>query len=122
MQFHSIFIVLCSVPGPPSDVEVYAFAEYILVTWEPPTEPNGVITKYQVGSAEFPGSEPQGVVVDEKTELEPEVRRYLLGKQKELTDYVVETEAKTNPGWGESVRKTTRTVKMSGKALKCVLE
>ncbi|KAL9959377.1 hypothetical protein ACROYT_G032696 [Oculina patagonica] len=105
-----------AVPGPPSDVEVYAFAEYILVTWEKPTEPNGVITNYRVGSAEFPGSEPQGVVVDEKTELESDARRYLLSNQKELTDYVVETQAKTSPGWGESVRKTTRTVKMSAPA------
>lgn len=102
-------------------MEVFAFAEYILVTWEKPTEPNGVITNYQVGSAEFPGSEPQGVVVDDKKELGSDARRYLLSDQKELTDYVVETQAKTSPGWGESVRKTTRTVKMSGKTLKCVI-
>ena len=112
-----MFVVSCLVPGPPSDVKVYAFAEYILVTWETPAEPNGIITGYQAGSAEYKGSEPKGVTV-EKKELGTDARRYLIGDHKELTDYVVEIQAKTSPGWGESVRETARTVKMSGKALK----
>lgn len=85
------------------------------MTWEPPTEPNGVITKYRVGSEEYQGSASRDIVV-EKKEVPPEQRRYLLDDQKELTDYVVETQAQTNPGWGESLRKTTRTVKMSRKS------
>ena len=110
-----MLIAFCSVPGPPSNVQVYAFAEYILVTWEPPAEPNGVITKYRVGSKDYQGSASQDIDV-EKKEVPPEQRRYLLADQKELTDYVVETQAETDPGWGESVRKTTRTVKMSRKS------
>ena len=112
-------IVFCLVPGPPSDVTVYAFAKYILVTWDPPKEPNGVITGYQVGSAEYQGSQPQGVTVD-MTPLAADKRRYLLSEQVPLSDYVVEIQAKTAPGWGESVRQTARTVKMSGKSLKCI--
>lgn len=112
-------IVFCLAPGPPSDVKVYAFAEYILVTWDLPEEPNGVITGYRVGSAEYQGSQPQGVTVD-MTQVAADTRRYLLAEQKELSDYVVEIQAQTGPGWGESVRKTTRTVKLSGKSLKYV--
>lgn len=108
-------IVFCLAPGPPSDVKVYAFAEYILVTWDLPEEPNGVITGYRVGSAEYQGSQPQGVTVD-MTQVAADTRRYLLAEQKELSDYVVEIQAQTGPGWGESVRKTTRTVKLSAPA------
>jgi len=111
----SSVIVFCLVPGPPSDIEVYPFAEYILVTWKPPEEPNGVITTYQVGSAEYTGSQFQDINVD-MTEVGAGERRHLLSGQKELSDYVIEMRAKTAPGWGESVRKTTSTVKMSGKS------
>ena len=115
-----IFILLssalfCLVPGPPSDVEVYPFAEYILVTWKPPEEPNGVITQYRVGSANYVGSQSQDVDVALE-EVAASSRRLLLSEQEELSDYVVEIQAKTAPGWGESLRKTTRTVKMSGKS------
>ena len=111
--------VVCLVPGPPSDVEVYAFAEYILVTWTPPEEPNGIITGYQVGSAKYAGSQSQSVPVV-LTPLNADKRRYLLSDQEELSDYVVEIQAKTEPGWGDSVRKMTRTVRMSGKSLRSV--
>ena len=107
-------ILVCSVPGPPADVNVYAFAEYILVTWAPPKEPNGIIRGYQVGSAEYTGSQWKDITVD-LTALGADKRRHLLSDQKELSLYVVEIQAKTDPGWGDSVRKTTATVKMSGK-------
>lgn len=115
-----IFILLisalfCLVPGPPSDVEVFPFAEYILVTWKPPKEPNGVITGYRVGSAKYVGSQSQDVDVTLE-EVGASVRRFLLSDQEELSDYVIEIQAKTEPGWGESLRKTTSTVKMSGKS------
>lgn len=109
------FDTIEDVPGPPSDIEVYPFAEYILVTWKPPEEPNGVITGYQVGSAEYTGSQFQDINVD-MTEVGAGERRHLLSGQKELSDYVIEMRAKTAPGWGESVRKTTSTVKMSAPA------
>ena len=102
-------------PGPPSDVTVYPFAEYILVTWTPPEEPNGVITQYRVGSAKYVGSQAQDVDV-ELIEVGAAERRYLLSGQEELSDYVVELQAKTSPGWGESVRRTTSTVEKSGKS------
>ena len=110
-----MLLFFCLVPGPPSDVEVYAFAEYILVTWTPPEEPNGVITGYQAGSAKYTGSQYQDVDVV-LTEVGADERRYLLSEQEELSDYVVELQAKTSPGWGPSVRKRTSTVKKSGKS------
>ncbi|XP_022777595.1 fibronectin type III domain-containing protein-like, partial [Stylophora pistillata] len=107
-----------AIPGPPSDVKVYPFALYILVTWKPPVEPNGIIKNYQAGSAKFKGSEPKDTPV-EMTELETSKRRYLIGKevkQEELTNYVVEIQAKTEPGYGASVRIPTKTVKVSAPA------
>lgn len=99
-------------------MKVYSFALYILVTWEPPVEPNGIITNYRTGSAKYEGSEPKDTPV-EMTELEASKRRYLIGKevkQEELTNYVVEIQAKTEPGYGESVRIPTKTVKVSAPA------
>ena len=74
MNFELNFAVVVFIvePGQPSEVNVYAFAKYILVTWEPPLEPNGIITKYRVGSAVNTGSE--DVVVD-KEEVGNSVRR-----------------------------------------------
>jgi len=94
---------------------VFPFAEYILVTWKPPEEPNGIITGYQAGSAKYTGSQFKDVNVALK-EVGAEKRRYLLSEQEELSDYVVEIRAKTAPGWGQSVRKTTSTVKKSRKS------
>ncbi|PFX12631.1 Neural cell adhesion molecule L1 [Stylophora pistillata] len=114
--YETYFDTLQDVPGPPSDVKVYPFALYILVTWKPPVEPNGIIKNYQAGSAKFKGSEPKDTPV-EMTELETSKRRYLIGKevkQEELTNYVVEIQAKTEPGYGASVRIPTKTVKVSG--------
>jgi len=105
----------CLVPGPPSDVEVYPFAEYILVTWTPPEDPNGVITGYKAGSAKYTNSPFQDVDVV-LTEVGADERRYLLSEQEELSDYVVEIRAKTAPGLGQSVKKTTSTVKKSRKS------
>ncbi|XP_022810031.1 fibronectin type III domain-containing protein-like [Stylophora pistillata] len=116
--YETYFDTLQDVPGPPSDVKVYPFALYILVTWKPPVEPNGIIKNYQAGSAKFKGSEPKDTPV-EMTELETSKRRYLIGKevkQEELTNYVVEIQAKTEPGYGASVRIPTKTVKVSGKS------
>lgn len=103
---------LQDVPGRPADVKVFAFALYILITWKPPTEPNGIITNYQAGSAKYTGSEPKDTPV-EMTQLAASKRRHLIGQQEELTNYVVEIRAKTEPGYGESVRIATRTVKIS---------
>ena len=104
-----------AVPGRPADVKVFAFALYILITWKPPTEPNGIITNYQAGSAKYTGSEPKDTPV-EMTQLAASKRRHLIGQQEELTNYVVEIRAKTEPGYGESVRIATRTVKISRKS------
>ena len=109
-------VVFIVEPGQPSEVNVYAFAKYILVTWEPPLEPNGIITKYRVGSAVNTGSE--DVVVD-KEEVGNSVRRKLLENQEPEKNYVVEIQAATSKGWGEIAKKTTTTVKLSGKLLNC---
>ena len=57
-QLNCHFLFLLLEPGPPSQVNVYAFAKYIMVTWKAPVEPNGVITKYRVRSAPYEGSQP----------------------------------------------------------------
>ncbi|XP_068759030.1 fibronectin type III domain-containing protein-like [Montipora capricornis] len=105
-----------SEPGPPSDVNVYAFAKFILVTWESPVEPNGIIIDYQVGSKDYAdGSEPKDVVVDmEQTGLD--VRRKLLENQKPDSNYIVKIQAQTSKGWGTSARELLRTVKWSAPA------
>ena len=105
-------------PGPPSEVNVYAFAKYILVTWQQPLEPNGIITSYRMGSAAHSGSQPNGDV--EMEQLGPATRRKLLDEQTPETNFVVEIQAQTSEGWGESVRKTTRTVQWSGKSFVCL--
>lgn len=94
---------------------MYPFAEYILVTWTPPEEPNGVIKGYRVGFAKPVGYQFPDVVVDLK-EVGASARMFLLSDQDELSVYVVKIQAKTSRGWGESLAKTTTTVKMSGKS------
>jgi len=102
-----------SVPGPPSDLQVIPFGEYLLVTWTPPKEPNGIITNYQVGSAEYSALSPENVIVTMET-VNPNVLTKLLGNERFETNYVVELRARTSKGWGASLRKTTRTMKKSG--------
>ena len=102
-----------SVPGPPSNLQIYPFGEYLLVTWTPPKEPNGIITNYQVGSAEYSSSSPESVVVTMET-VDPNVFKKLLGNRRFETSYVVELRAKTSKGWGASLRTTTKTIEKSG--------
>ena len=101
-------------PGPPSEVRVSAFGEYILVTWRSPEEPNGVIKKYQVGSAVYSGSQHKDVHVAMK-DVEPHVFSELLSNLKPRTNYVVELRARTSNRWGTSVRQTTKTLNLSRK-------
>ena len=100
-------------PGPPSDVQTDAFGEYILVTWKPPKEPNGIITNYQVGSAEYNGSLPEIVPFSMET-VGRNVFKKLLGNKKSEKSYVVEVRAETSKGWGKSAKTTTRTIKRAG--------
>ena len=100
-------------PGPPSDVQIDAFGEFISVTWKEPKEPNGIITNYQLGSAEYNGSLPEIVPVAMET-VGPNVFKKLLGNKKFEKSYVVEVRAQTSKGWGKSARTTTRTIKRSG--------
>ena len=102
-----------SVPGPPSNVQIFPFGEYLLVTWTPPEELNGIITNYQVGFAAYNGSSLESVVVIVET-VAPNVFKKLLGKERFETSYVVELRARTSKGWGARVRTTARTTKKSG--------
>lgn len=101
-------------PGPPTKINVYPFDKYILVRWQPPLEPNGILTSYRVGSKAYTNFEPEDVEV-EMQEVGALVLMKLLEKRKPETNYVVEIQAQTSRGWGTSVRKTTRTVKWTGK-------
>ncbi|XP_068713129.1 fibronectin type III domain-containing protein-like [Montipora foliosa] len=102
-------------PGPPSNVKIYAFAKYILVRWEPPLEPNGIITKYRIGSNTFTESQHNDVEITNMQETKADVREKLLGNMEPETNNVIEIRAMTL-GWGEGVRKTKRTVKWSAPA------
>ena len=113
LSCHERHLIL--VPGPPSAVNVYAFAKYILVTWKTPVEPNGVITKYRVRSAQYEGSQPSDDHQVSWQEVRPGVFRKLLENQTPERNYVVEIQPETSKGWGEQVRKTTRTVKYARK-------
>ena len=113
LSCHELHFIL--VPGPPSTVNVYAFAKYILVTWKVPVEPNGVITKYRVRSVQYDGSQPGDDLQVSWQEVGPGVFRKLLDNQTPERNYVVEMQAETSKGWGEQVRKTTRTVKYARK-------
>lgn len=106
--------MLLSEPGPPSDVHIYPFGEFLLVTWTPPEEPRGIITNYQVGSAEYNGSSSlENVLVTMET-VKPNVLKKLLGNEKFEASYVVELRARTSKGWGPSLKRTTRTIAKSG--------
>ena len=78
-------------------------------------EPNGVITKYRVRSAQYEGSQPSDDLQVSWQEVGPGVFRKLLENQTPERNYVVEIQAETSKGWGEQVRKTTRTVKCACK-------
>ena len=73
-------------------------------------EPNGVITKYRVRSAQYEGSQPNDDLQVSWQEVGPGVFRKLLDSQTPERNYVVEIEAETSKGWSDKVRKTTRTV------------
>ena len=109
-QLNCHFLFLLLEPGPPSQVNVYAFAKYIMVTWKAPVEPNGVITKYRVRSAQYEGSQPSDDLQVSWQEFGPGVFRKLLDNQTPERNHVVEIQAQTSKGWGDKVRNTTRTV------------
>ena len=94
-------------------MQVFVFAKYILVTWQPPSEPNGVITDYRVGTETYTGSQPTEVTVNMQ-ETGVEARRKLLRDLEPETNYVVEMQAATSKGWGTSFRKTDKTVAWAG--------
>ena len=109
-QLNCHFLFLLLEPGPPSQVNVYAFAKYIMVTWKAPVEPNGVITKYRVRSAPYEGSQPSDDLQVSWQEFGPGVFRKLMDNQTPERNYVVQIQAQTSKGWGDKVRNTTRTV------------
>ena len=78
-------------------------------------EPNGVITKYRVGSAQYEGSQLSDDLLVSWQEEGPRVFRKLLENQTPEKNYVVEIQAQTSKGWGEQVRTITRTVQYAGK-------
>ena len=109
-QLNCHFLFLLLEPGPPSQVNVYAFAKYILITWKAPVEPNGVVTKYRVRSAQYECSQPSDDLKVSWQEVGPGVFRKLLDNQTSERNSVVEIEAQTSKGWGDKDTKKTRTV------------
>ena len=63
-----------------------------------------------MGSAQYNGTQPSDGHQVSWQELGPGVFRKLLENQTAERNYVVEIQAETSKGWGDKVRKTTRTV------------
>ena len=73
-------------------------------------EPNGVVTKYRVRSAQYECSQPSDDLQVSWQEVGPGVFRKLLDNQTPERNCVVEIQAQTSKGWGDKERKTNRTV------------
>ena len=93
-------------------MQVFAFAKYILVTWQPPSEPNGIITNYRVGTETYTGPQPMEVAKMDETGVDG--RRKLLENLRPGTNYVVEIQAQNRKGWGIRLRRTEKTVAWAG--------
>ena len=113
-SLRDLFSIVCC-GFSPSSVNIYPFAKYILVTWEPPSQlMNGSIIDYRLGSKDYAnGTEPYDVVVV-KQSVGEHARKKVLVNQKPESNYVVDLQARTVIGWGTSVKKAVKTVKWSG--------
>ena len=88
-----------TVPGPPVIVwfpEVsYTLAE---VVWEPPVEPNGIITGYMVSYKLRDSGDP----LINSTVLSANTTRYTVGNLQREAYYEFRVTAQTRLGWGET--------------------
>ncbi|KAK7506394.1 hypothetical protein BaRGS_00002506 [Batillaria attramentaria] len=86
------------VPGPPIIIYfpnvTYTSA---VVVWNPPQEPNGIITGYKVAYRKESSSTPGPEV-----ELGPNIREYMVDRLERETIYLFFVTAKTQLGWGET--------------------
>ena len=97
-------------------MKVYAFGKYILLTWAPPLEENGLITGYELGAVKYQTS--QNVPkVPRDTKMKPNDFRALLSDLDFKTKYAVEIVAKTSIGEGPAVKELTSTIERSGTVL-----
>ena len=91
-------------PGPPEHITYMPYGRYFNLTWQPPSEPNGVITGYVVG-----------ITNGSNITLDGSARMYIFEDLKPLKDYVVSITAKTSAGPGNIVSKMVTTTKMRGR-------
>ena len=91
-------------PGKPEHVNDKPYGRYINLTWQPPSEPNGVITGYVVG-----------ITNGSNITLDGSARMYIFEDLKPLKDYVVSITAKTSAGPGTIVSKMVTTTEMRGR-------
>ena len=102
-------------------MKVYAFGEYILLTWAPPLEENGLITGYELGAVKYQTS--QNVPkVPRDTKMKPNDFRALLSDLDFKTKYAVEIVAKTSIGEGPAVKELTSTIEKSGTVLHSLVQ
>ena len=94
-------------------MRLHPFGQFILISWKPPKEPNGIITAYQVGCAEYNSSSVNNVSVSMEKVGRGTFKK-LLGNLTFETSYVVVLKARTSKGWGESSRETTKTIERLG--------
>ena len=91
-------------PGKPEHVNDEPYGRYINLTWQPPSEPNGVITGYVVA-----------ITNGSNITLDGSARMYIFEDLKPLKDYVVSITAKTSAGPGTIVSKMVTTTEMRGR-------
>jgi hypothetical protein len=90
-------------PGPPEHLKVTRYGRYLNMTWKPPVETNGVITGYVLSITNG-----TNITVDKTA------RAYLFKNLKPLTDYVVNINAKTSAGVGDTEWKMVSTTETRG--------
>ena len=92
-------VCIVAVPGPPVIIwfpEVsYTLAE---IVWEPPLEPNGIITGYMVSYRLRDSGKP----LINSTVLTPNTTKYTVGNLEREAYYEFRVTAKTRLGWGET--------------------
>ena len=86
-------------PGPP-DIVWFPEVTYTLaeIVWEPPLEPNGIITGYMVSYKLRDGLEPY----QNSSVLSNDTASYTVGNLQREAYYEFRVTAKTRLGWGET--------------------
>lgn len=108
-------VLLCLVPGAPADVKVVVSSpQSLLVSWLPPFEPNGIITKYNLYKRSMDGKQEGDHV---KQTVSSQHTNYEVKSIQTHTEYQFWVTASTRIGEGHSSRVVSQVATQRGKAL-----